>query len=145
MFCGKYGSTETLGNTTKHDTKWDLVKYFFYHLLRKPCAEQPYESQRRPTDRRLPTAEAVSEHADHWRTEEDHAHGQSPDPSCGKYRIYSQRQKNFFQRKGCKGIQGNQQKLVLLDCVDKPADTNVLQFQMNTEEYAAPWTSHHWK
>lgn len=56
---------------------------FFYHLLSEPCGEQPYERQRRPTDCRLPAAEAVGEHADHGRTEEDHAHGQSADPSCG--------------------------------------------------------------
>lgn len=34
----------------------------------------------------------------------------------------------FFSSSLRKDIQGNQQKLVLPDCVDKAADANVLQF-----------------
>lgn len=89
MFFDKYLSTQTLGNPlpeikmAQYKVGLGQVIFFFYHLLSEPCAEQPYESQHRPTNCRLPTAEAVGEHADHWRTEEDHAHGQSPDPSCG--------------------------------------------------------------
>lgn len=83
----KYLSAQTLGNplqtSKKHNTKCYLDKGLFDHLLSEPCAQQPNESQRRPTDCRLATAKAVSEHADHRRAEEDHAHGQSPNPSCG--------------------------------------------------------------
>lgn len=49
-------------------------------LLCKRCTEQSYKSQRRPTHSRLPTAKVVCEHADHRWTEEDHAHGQGPNP-----------------------------------------------------------------
>lgn len=52
----------------------------YISLLYKGRTEQPYKSQQCPTDRCLPTAKVVCEHADHGWTEEDHAHGQGPNP-----------------------------------------------------------------
>ena len=41
----------------------------------KGATEKSYEGHKGSTNSSLPAAKVVSEHADHWRAKEDHAHG----------------------------------------------------------------------